>query len=281
MKSLIKPVGLIVLSALLIFIGCTKERGRGTAQLHKTPQQLDISETGQKVESENSASGATKTNIDGLDLNGDGMYDTIKFECIKHSNTFSLSINDASVTGEGDNLDGYYKIVDIDSTDNFKEISISASGPSDDYVTYFYYYDGQNICPMGWVEGSYAVKTDGSGILKTQTRGGIIHTWFYPDSYKLSKDHELEHIDQDLYIMNCPVTMNDSLPLQKARDDSTIIVILLPGDEVTILSTDNKEWCLVRNSKGIEGWFAVDGYDMIRKTGKHASEVFGGLNYAD
>lgn len=259
---------LLILSLLLVlWTACNKKESPKLAPSVKRDT-LSVSEK-------------TKNQIDGIDLNGDGIVDIIRFGCVKGGDTFSLVINNSAITGNGSTLDGYYKIVDIDSTDHIKEISISESGPSNDYATQFYYYDGQNICSLGKIEGSHEVKIDGSGIVRTQTRGGILHTWFYPDSYKLSEDHTLEHIDQDLYVMNCMVTMRESLPLQKARGDPEVIVVLAPGEVVKILATDNKEWCLVENSKGIKGWFAVDGYDKIRGINKHGHEVFYGLSYAD
>ena len=133
---------------------------------------------------------------------------------------------------------------------------------------------------MGKIQGSYAINVDGSGIIATKSRGTILHTWFYPDSYTLSEDHTLEHIDQDLYPMNWPVTMKERLPLQKSRHDSTKIVVLEPGEKVTLLSSDNKNWVLVENSKGAKGWFAVD-KGTARGTGKPAHLIFEGLCHAD
>lgn len=265
----------ILFVSLGILIGCGKKRSQNRFPSHKArPQSIKL-----KV-IKNTDSKDTKTDTGKVDLNGDGTDEIIRFECTKRGDTFSLFINDVSITDRVETLYGYYKIVDIDSADMIKEISISESGPSDDYATHFYYYDGQKIIPMGGVEGAN-VKIDGSGVLRTYTRGKILHTWFYPDSYKLSKKHILEHIDKDLYTMNWSVTVKGSLPLQKSRTDSETIIILVPGERVKILSSDNKEWCLVENAKGIKGWFAIDGYHTIRGIGKIAQEIFEGLCYAD
>ncbi|MBE0448456.1 MAG: SH3 domain-containing protein [Actinobacteria bacterium] len=227
-----------------------------------------------------------------VDLNGDGVIDIIRFDCplldesIVVRDTYTLYINNSSVRGEGSNLDGYFRIVDIDQRDNVKEISVGESGPSDDYATAFYYYDGNKIVFMGKVQGAdnelaKDIKIDGSGTLHTRTRGEILHTWFYPDSYRLSKAHTLERISQDLYEMNWKVKVVKELPLQTSRTNPKTSVVLQPGEEVTILKSDDKEWCLVENSKGIKGWFAVEDFSVIKGTGLEASRFFEGLSGAD
>lgn len=220
-----------------------------------------------------------------IDLNGDGITDTIKFSIDDpYKNNYTLSVNDVILPAMGDNLDGYCKIVDIDTKDKIKEIIVCESGPSGDYATAFYYYDGKRLIPMGKIQGALsnkALKINGSGIIKTTTRGKILQTWFYPDTYIIGAKHLLKHIDQDTYQMNTKVKVKKALALQKSRNNKQTTFILKPGEEATILSSDNKEWCLVRNSKGEQGWFAVDDYIKIRRTGLPASEFFEGLCNAD
>lgn len=266
----------IVSIALAILIGCNKEENQKVSLPPKAKSQEIVHDA---RTSNNIADGDTNVYVDAADLNSDGIEETIRLEFIKHSSSFTLFVNDFSITEWGIGLHGYFKIVDIDSTDSIKEIAISESGPSDDLATHLYYYDGRSIISMGTVGG--IPRADGSGILRASTRGKILHTWFHSASYKLSNNHALEYIDMDLYAMNWTVTLKDTLALRESRKDSEIIVRLLPGEKVTILSSDDKEWCLVENSKGIKGWFAVDGYDKIRGTNKTARELFEGLSYAD
>ena len=62
---------------------------------------------------------------------------------------------------------------------------------------------------------------------------------------------------------------------------STTAIPLQTGEKVTIVASDNKAWCLVKNSKGKQGWFAVDEFCIIRGTNLAASEFFEGLSFAD
>ena len=228
---------------------------------------------------------------DSTDLNGDGVKDKIRFEYTAYDygenyGEYVLCVNDTSIGEYGENLYGFHEVVDIDVSDGIKEIAISEAGPSDDYATTFYYYDGRRIMHMGKISGAYEVddshvKIDGAGIVQTISRGRVLHTWFYPDAYRLSDEHKLEHIDQELYWMNYPVTVKMALPLQKTRMSDEPVVTLQPGDQIKILMSDNKAWFLVEDSRGIKGWSAVDGYDEIRALGKPADEVFEGLCHAD
>jgi len=215
------------------------------------------------------------------DLNGDGNRDQIKLECVPGSDVFTLYINDFLLGGKGCNIDGVMYLCDIDPEDPFKEIAITESGPSADEATYFYYYDGTKINFMGKIQGSqYNIKITGSGMLTTGSRGHILQTWFYKDRYRLSANHELENIPQELYSMNTMVIVKKEMLLQRSPVDTSTVVRLEPGEVVLIAACDNKEWCLVETSSGERGWFAVDGYNKIRGTSFDADEYFIGLCHA-
>ncbi|MFA5842364.1 MAG: SH3 domain-containing protein [Candidatus Gracilibacteria bacterium] len=217
------------------------------------------------------------------DLNSDGIMDQISFEIPKTLDSFTLQVNDALVEGNEQNLKSYIEIVDIDPTDSFKEIAVSDYGPSSDYRTFFYFYDGKNLISMGETQGIPGLNMTfpGNGTFITQTRGQILQTWFYEDQFKLTDAHSIENIPQDLYEMNTPVIVLQPLPLQKSRTDSEQVAILEVGESATILSSDNKEWCLVETSTGVQGWFVIENFDIIKGTNLSATEVFDGLSMAD
>lgn len=125
------------------------------------------------------------------------------------------------------------------------------------------------------------LKVDGTGIIVAQERGQILQTWYHDKKYRLTNQHTIEPIEQDLYAMNTKVKIKNKLALQKSRIDSTVSIVLEPGELATILSSDGREWCLIRNSKGEEGWFAIDRYDTIRGTGQRACEFFDELSCAN
>ncbi|WP_052045086.1 YARHG domain-containing protein [Caloranaerobacter azorensis] len=217
-----------------------------------------------------------------IDINGDGKTERILFELENMSN-YKLHINNLVIEGELGNYSNNFAIVDIDKNDNFKEIIISDYGPSNDYVSYFYCYDGQNIIKMGQTEGlfEYGIKIDGMGKLSARTRSKILQTWFFDKYYTLSKEHKLIEVPQDIYITNYDVFIKRPIKLLKNRGNSDDYFILNEGRKVTIVGTDDKEWCLVETKTGERGWFAVDEFLIIRNEGLDAYKIFGGLCYAD
>jgi hypothetical protein len=225
------------------------------------------------------------------DLNGDGHRDTIVFVCYDPYSCFGqgnssyerfiLDIESCFVISRGNNLDGVFHVVDIDTTDAYEELAVPESGQSGDFATQFYYFTGDSIIFMGTLPGTYDLKVNGSGQIQTMRRGSILHTWFYPASYTLTDSHHLEFVRQDLYIMNQPVTLRSDLALQKSPTDSALAVVLHPGQKGTIVGSDDRRWCLFETEDGIKGWFAVERFSRIVGTHKRASDVFDGLSYAD
>lgn len=216
-----------------------------------------------------------------IDLNGDGKADAVNLNCEPGSNDFTLSVNDCTVKGTGNNLDGVMYVCDIDSSDKYKEIAITESGPSGDYATYFYFYDGENLNLMGTIQGTETcINMTGSGSFTTNTRGEIIQTWYFTDVYKLSSDHKLENVPQDSYDMNILVTVVKAMKLQMSRTDATVSLELQPGQIINMAECDNKNWCLIKTSDGKEGWFETEGFDTIKGTQLHVSDCFSGLSYA-
>lgn len=228
------------------------------------------------------------------DLNNDGIEERIVLTIDEWVNHYILQVNNIIATASGEEIESVFNIVDINTNDNYKEIAISEYGPSSDYATTFYYYDNEMLFPMGKIEGFYGpaysygedinwnqVKIDGNGKIITQSRGQILQTWFYQDEYKLSNEHMLVNVPKDLYEMSTEVEVVEEFTLQKSRIDYTDAITLKKGEKVTIVASDNKEWCLVENSQGETGWFAVDNFDIVRGLNKRASEVFIGLNNAD
>ena len=214
-----------------------------------------------------------------IDLNGDGIKDIVKLDCHMGEDQYKLTINDKTVSGSGDNLDGIMYITDIDKKDKYKEIAITESGPSNDNMTSFYYYDGSRVVFMGKVQGGeYSIKINGTGIFSTKTRGLILQTWFYTDEYKLSSAHKLLHIPAKYRKMNTIVTVKKQLELQKSPADSTAVLTLQVGEKVVLTDTDNVKWCAVETVNGQKGWFSTA--DLF-ETNSFPEDYFEGLCMAD
>jgi hypothetical protein len=214
-----------------------------------------------------------------FDLNGDGVKENITYKL----RSGELVINNKAVKVNLEDLVESFAIVDLDSKDKLKEVLISDYGPSDDYSTYYYYFDGANIVKMGETEGLFdtGISFDGSGKINAETRGRILQTWFFNKSFQLSKQHKIEEIFQELYVTDFDASLKIPLKLYKNRGDSVPSLLINKGQKVKIIGTDDKEWCLIKTSTGTKGWIAVDDFSIIRNNGLQAWEVFEGLCYAD
>ncbi|WBW97070.1 YARHG domain-containing protein [Oceanirhabdus sp. W0125-5] len=215
------------------------------------------------------------------DLNDDGVEEKILYEKVyAEYNEYYLSINDEKVEVPGGDGFETFAIVDIDENDKFKEIIVSDSGPSEDYTSVFYRYDGE-VIQIGNTEGAYGdMIFSGDGIFVTRTRGEILHTWFYKDTFIL-EEGIIRNIPQELYYMGACVFVLNPVTLYKNREKTEKGITLNEGQIVKISYTDNKEWCLVERENGEKGWFYLEDNYYINDTGHFPAEYFYGLCFAD
>jgi hypothetical protein len=234
-------------------------------------------------------------NVANFDLNGDGKIDNIKLNAKKAPYDFTLTIMINGVTHK-DNGGDSFSIVDIDENDKIKEIAIQEYGPSDDFATSFYLYDGRKIIKIGKIDGLCVFDNfiAGNGIVYGNTRFIVLQTWFYKDEYKLTAKHLLQHVDKPYYLASSaqpfkpslsqpPVTVWKSIHLYESPNSKKVVAKLKVGEKVNIIGSDNKKWCLVKLKDGRTGWFEVSGeYGIkVKELGVDAQAVFEGLCMAD
>jgi len=224
-------------------------------------------------------------NIREIDLNGDGKKDAIevKREKGESKNTYALYINGKEVLeglGQSD-----YSVVDIDTGDRYREVAFLGWSESEGNVTSFYYYTGRKAVKMGEVPGKLVrdITVNGSGVIRKEINCQVLTARPLPEKYMLTKDRLIRRVSyrDGLYEMNYGVTVREKLPLVKSRTNPELQVFLKPGEKVRILATDNEKWVLVRNSEGVEGWFAVENFWLIKSLKKIAPKVFSGLYPAE
>jgi hypothetical protein len=193
-----------------------------------------------------------------FDLNGDGTIDTVTAVFpvgdYGRSGPFSVTVGGSTYEEHGEGLHGTMDIVDIDITDAYKEIAIPEDGPSDDYSTYLFWFDGQVLRYMGSVPG-VRPSIDGSGKIHSYSRGHVLQTWFFPADYAISADHSIYMVHQDLYPMGTMVKLLRDFPLQGERSDDSVSFVAGRGDSAVVISSDNHDWCLLQTSDGQKGWF--------------------------
>jgi actin-related protein len=216
-----------------------------------------------------------------IDLDGDGIKDSITFNT--EYRNYQLTINDITINGRGDSIIDSFAVVDIDNRDNIKEIVISDLGPSDDDQSTFFYYTGTEIKQIGKTYSLFyrGITFDGWGGLIIRTRGDFLQTWFFDIPYRLSSDHLLEKIPDQIYKTGCSLFLKQPLKVYNDRDEKSNFVILEPTTTIMITGTDNEKWCSVKTLDGIKGWFFVEKYYFINGTGVEAYNIFDGLSYAD
>ncbi|MFC1692629.1 SH3 domain-containing protein [Candidatus Latescibacterota bacterium] len=224
-----------------------------------------------------------------IDLDNDGTLEMIHVWFLKMGRglggeRFIVEVNTSTMVCTGDALNQEVQIVDIDSTDHYLEIAVAERGPSSDHATSYFRYGAGSLCKIGKVPSSpwKWPLVDGSGYIKTECRGEILHTWFYPSTYRNnSYGGNLRHEQIGFPVMNTPVTLKVDLEVLRSRRDREVVGIIKQGEKATLLETDNRSWCKIRSENGIEGWFGVIGYSVIAGTGKEGGEVFDGLSFAD
>jgi hypothetical protein len=223
----------------------------------------------------------------GYDLDGDGIKDNISLET--DGITYTLTVNYATATGSGEQIQGQYKVVDIVPGDSLLEIVIEEYGPSDDYMSTFYRYNGETLIPMGKIQGlcgnNKAVK--GNGTVLGQSRGSILETWYFQDEYTVNNQSQLIRAPKDFYhklnyAQASPLKLKTPfLPFAKSPGSTEIAFTLNQGEEVRFVGSDNIKWCLFETTDGRRGWLEISGFWDIAGTGITAGDVFEGLVLAD
>ena len=234
------------------------------------------------------------------DLNGDGTEDEIIVSCTIDRDV-SVMVNGTKIVYENFyNLRENFAIVDIDTSDNYKEIAISFMGPSGMGSSVFFYYDGESVVCMNEGcnderpvtggrgnddfigENFTRIGCAGDGIIIGSQRAALLHTWFYPIRYKLSQDHRLEFIPDDVFKVDWPVFTLRPLTLYTERTEDSPTIEMDMGIIARLTALDDIEWVQVTLPGGEEGWFKLENFNnIIDKSGSFwGHEVFFHLRYA-
>jgi hypothetical protein len=214
------------------------------------------------------------------DLDGDGMRDSVRVDVDGRSpGSYDVIVRVGGSESKyfAGALPDRFWIADVDSTDRRKEIAVWDEGPSDDYRASFFWFDGKQVRPMGTVPG-YDPVTDGSGIVQGEERGRVLHTWYHPAAYRLTRDHRLELVRMRYCPMGTLVRLLVDLPLSLDPRPQARKTVARAGTWAVIVRTDDVEWCELETSDRVRGWFRVAGNSI---NGRNAEEVFDGLFFAD
>lgn len=226
------------------------------------------------------------------DLDGDGVDEDIEFFMeAKHSkytdvfDDFTIVVNGDSTSHYADALTGVFRSVDIDSLDNFKELSVSEYGPSDDPAVYFFrYIDGELIelgkLPGRLESGGPSMIVDGSGEVRARCRGQLLHTWFHACKFRVNENNRLDLVREGFYPMGAKLELREELSLVTEPGGKNLSTVLAPGAWITVVGSDDVRWCLAKTDDNVRGWFEMSDFNTLAD-GRKVHAVFQGLCLAD
>jgi hypothetical protein len=204
------------------------------------------------------------------DINGDGKLDRIEYTALMKSGKITLKINDSEIKLETNHPSSDFNIVDIDRSDNYKEIDIFQDGPSDDPSSKFFIYNGNSIIEIGEI---FANDYSLDGQSKITTYLDKISK-FYPNINvgwtEMDIDHKFNYktINKNLFInkqykIDFPIpNENQSWNIHESSDsdsyNSKPLAIVNKGETVTIIDVmrqgERDVEFKVRLQNGTEGW---------------------------
>ncbi len=199
------------------------------------------------------------------DLDGDGKVDHIVLIDTKETGQFTLKVNKGIISGKlEEEVDGFI-IIDIDTTDKYKEIAVHTPGMSDDDEYLLYWYDGKDIRQMGHLMRWPDFKGDGTVIV-----GDWMGFWTKWDKYVLDKKTKtLKLIPQETYAVDVEGTVKESFPIYQTKSNDEILEFLSPNTKFHILAcvlSDDylSHWYLIKTSSNIIGWAQYNSfYDKV------------------
>ena len=192
-----------------------------------------------------------------VDLNDNKKEDIVKLTLIEDEygwRNFILTINDDSVHGKHSyNVNGFL-IIDLDTSDKFKEVAVytpNANGP-DEYI--IYKYDKQ-IKEIGKIESYATFPGNGKIIIETE-----MMFWTKTDTVTYNPEFcDLVYYPQKLYKINIEADVLESFSLYSDRENFIVIEELDINDEVIVMSCDTSPFCdeVLSNSYGYYDWYQI------------------------
>ena len=244
-----------------------------------------------------------------LDLDGDGVEDTIYYSIRPTQMTSngsydmampeSLTINGVEyLQTEAENTLSHYGIwlenpdvacyylVDLDTSDSYREIALADWGNNDWRTTHFFRFDGADLTYLGWASGfpdDHTTQFHGDGSITAMTRLDVMQTWSGLRTYRLEND-QLQQVDGEFCVPVLPdgwkVTLRRELTVYERPDRSSGQLTLSPASTaLSFPSTDGEHWVEIQCANGDTGWAYFPEIFQVESGSQalDADEVFGNL----
>ena len=214
------------------------------------------------------------------DVDGDGVPESINVTLGINPGEFMLSVDGISTVGtmfELEDIDGFI-VIDIDTSDPYKEIAVHTPGPSDDDEYLIYFFNGTSLKEMARL--SRWPTFSGNGIVLVD---GWMGFWRIRDKYVLDKaTRTLRHIPQELYYVGVEAHAKVSFPVYRTRSGGEVIANTRPNSNFIILACDPSpeclnrygevdnyscDWYLIKTVTGLVGWVRFETLMDYEKVG--------------
>ena len=219
------------------------------------------------------------------DLNGDGVLEKITYSINLDKFKVSIRVNDEIGEERMYAPLSNFAIVNINPSDQYREIIISDNGPSSDLTSFYYYFNGKHLIYMGRTDGTIArgIDIQDKGSFKAMILSKFLHTMPLESTYELTSDHKLLQLDE-IYEVDYQLFLVGPLQVYEKRDEQSTSAILEEGQVVHLTASDNRAWCQIKVENGLNYWFRVSMWkNVIISEGKEhlPSAIFDGLVFAD
>ncbi len=233
------------------------------------------------------------------DLNGDGSADEIGYRVMEQETgevLCEITVNGETYianelfTPELDSIMTYpmmdrFYITDILEGDGVLEIAVVDEGPSEDWVTHFYQYDG-TLYYIGTVLGFPFASGglngfNGFGSINGELVTDLIETAYVQGCWRYDGNTiALWDWGWYEYLPDYAHVLYEDLPVYLEREETSVTAIIPAQEEVFFLGTDMERWILVKGKDGSQGYMLVEDGNIV-ELDKPAEEVFSGLQFSD
>lgn len=189
------------------------------------------------------------------DLDGDGKEEEVYVDKVRFPEGIGFVLHIGRKSQKTDFWATDFSVVDIDESDGYQEVVLHNPGPSNDDVSLFFWYNGQEIKEMGKL--ARWPKILGNGEVKVADWMGF---WAKTDTYLLNEEtHLLEWVPKETYEVGIKTKALGTIRLYEEKSyDSRVVKEIKRGEEVEILLAEGCdtyfcEWFQLE-AGGIKGW---------------------------